>query len=207
MFEFIKNLFKRRGKEFEKFSKILNSYGDILNRIHEEIDMLYGQPVKKHRMFTVKETLEKHEKVLESKTKTNFINALNNFGHQFDNKLKKELDRLLELLTRKVDKTTAYNSALYFYQHHHKAKPEEIKKYVNMLTTLRAQLHIVAVRIDLAILELRDEIGVIHDISLKEGLNEHIVTDIEKQIDKIDENTIQIYELIDRLIQELNLLK
>lgn len=207
MFNFLRNLFRKRGKEFEKFSTILNSYGDILNRIHEEIDRLYDQPVQRHKMFSVKDTLEKDEKVLEGATKTKFVSALNNFGHQFDNKLKKELDRLLEIVSRKVDKTTAFNTALYFYQHNHKAKPEEIRKYVTMLTALRGQIHIVAVRIDLAILELRDEVEVLHEVSLKEGLNEHIVRDIENQLDKIDENTVHIYELIDRLIQELNLLK
>ena len=207
---FFKRLFRKKERELEQFSKIVNSYEEILHKIHVEMDKLYAQPIIKHReTMTVKEVLETEGQVMQPKDKTKLIKSLNNFAHLFDTKLKKEIEKLTRVLTQKTNTMSAYNTALFYYQKniHKKPNTQNINKHVNLLKKLKQQIYIVSIRIDLTILELKDETEILQEISTKAEFNKEIIKHIDNHLDKLDENTVKITELIDKLMQELNLLK
>ena len=113
-------LFKKRD-QFDNFPNLINSFGDILHDIHDEIDKLYKQPVIKDKeTFAFHELLKLEGKVLNPKDKTKLRSTLNSLADQIDHKLKTEINRLIKVLSKKLNSTTEYGACLFFYRHYKK---------------------------------------------------------------------------------------
>lgn len=204
---FIRRLF-RKEDDFDKLPKLMNEFGEILHKIHDEVDHIYKQPViKSKKTFEVKELIEIEGKVINKQQQQKFRKALHSLADKIEKKLKPEINNLTEALSKKSNNTTEYGTVLFFYRHYKQSQKQKIKHHLRIVRTLKRRTEIISVRIDLAVLELKTPINILHDLSFKMGFNEEIINDIEKQLDKIDANVNKIQETLEKLISELNLLK